>query len=118
MFYLLYPRGGIALCAHVGRWVYAWHFKDGDISDGGRMNPVMLTQNLRDGSFDLRKHMDLNIPDQVDLEKEFTDWAKQWGAENPMGPSSGQISESSPDKIHKLVFRKRPKPKRSFLELR
>ena len=78
MFYLLYDPNKITMCQSLGGWVYAWYFENGEIAGGGRINPEVVTRNLLDRTYDIRKHVNLHFPDQEELEKEFKAWCERW----------------------------------------
>lgn len=91
MFYLLTNDGAISMCHYREGWVYAWHFQNGNVVGGGRINPHLITLKLTDGSWDLRRHFNLRVLDQVELEKDFSAWCDQWFKDDPKRPSSPSL---------------------------
>lgn len=90
MFYVLGLKA-ISLCEHRGAWVYAWHFEAGAMTGGGRVNPEVLSKRLIEGSWDIRKHHNLYVKDQEQLEKDFLDWCDRWFLEDPKAPPAGAV---------------------------
>lgn len=102
MFYLLTHDGSISMCRYHEGWVYAWHFTNRNVVGGGRVNPRLVTLKLLDGTWDVRKNVDLKIPDQEELVKEFNAWCDRWFTDDPRSPSSPSLIGEVPAGKHEV----------------